>query len=562
MNHVIFAEPQEKYKIVILVKETDLNHDGLLTHYVQPLLDLNPSLTKEDFLALPVKYENNKAPVKTILLPCLEELKEYILEVKAELLLVAAPEYYKKLTGKTKVATLLGAPIPAKLADFNHLNCFNVPSFRSIFFDDKNEGKIQLALSGLAQEVNKDSIFSNIIHHVDYPISDIGVKEVLDKLLKFPALAADIETFSLKHTKAKVATIAFAWSEHEGTAFSVDLHDHQSPRLLLLLNFFNEYLGRKNGKIIFHNMNYDAKVLIHELFQAGSVHAKNAMIKGIELFTNNFEDTKLISYLATNSCAGNELSLKMLALPFTGNYGLSEEEITNIKDLPLNELLEYNLKDALATFWVYKKYYPIMVQDNQENTYKEIFKPAVKNLLQMELHGMPISMDKVLEAEKRLIDIKVKHLTKLRLSPLFSKFLLIRQLNLCITSNLKWKSKVQSFKDFEHAANQLLNLNSGDQIRELLYTYLDLPVIDLTDSKQPSTSTKTLKKLLNHVAEDSVEYDFIDSLIELSKVNKILEAFIPAFKDAHYDPITDCHYLFGNFNLGGTVSGRLSCSKP
>ena len=44
-------------------------------------------------------------------------------------------------------------------------------------------------------------------------------------------------------------------------------------------------------------------------------------------------------------------------------------------------------------------------------------------------------------------------------------------------------------------------------------------------------------------------------------ISKILSAFIPTFKKA--TPASDGRrYIYGNFNLGGTVSGRLSSSKP
>ena len=46
------------------------------------------------------------------------------------------------------------------------------------------------------------------------------------------------------------------------------------------------------------------------------------MIKGIKIMTKNFEDTKLIAYLATNNAIQNKLSLKELSSPFMGNYGV------------------------------------------------------------------------------------------------------------------------------------------------------------------------------------------------------------------------------------------------
>lgn len=563
MEFIIFDEPQESYKIVILAKKQDLNQQLLLDKFVNPLIKLNPQLNKSDFLVLPVDYEGKKAPVATVLKPCLDRLIPLINEAKAEIVLVTAPEYFKKLTGSAKVSTLLGSPIDIKYADLTHVKAFNCPSHRSIFFDEKNEGKIDLALKGLAAMTLGSSHYQDIIHHAYYPSTLESIQQTLNDLLKYPVLACDIEGFSLKHTKTRVATIGFAWSKHEGVAFEVDLQQHRTPVLLMLYNFFQEYIARKKGKLIFHNINFDAKVLIHELFQAGYTQAKGSMLAGIELFTKNFEDTKLISYLATNSCSGNELSLKMLALPFTGNYGLNDEEITDIRSLPLADLLEYNLKDCLATFYVYEKYYPLMVKDNQEKVYKELFKPAVKNLLQMELHGMPIDMERVLEVEKELLSIQATHLNFLKNTKYYKTLVKIKQFNLAISSNLKWKDKLKEFSYFEAEAEKQVNLNSGTQLIDLLYGHAGLPVIDKTDTGLPSTGTKTLAKLINHVNESNPALtEFLDHLIELSKVNKILEAFIPAFKEAHYDPVTAFHYLFGNFNLGGTVSGRLSCSKP
>ena len=53
----------------------------------------------------------------------------------------------------------------------------------------------------------------------------------------------------------------------------------------------------------------------------------------------------------------------------------------------------------------------------------------------------------------------------------------------------------------------------------------------------------------------------LNTLIGLSKVDKILSSFIPSFEKAIQK--TDGKvYLHGGFNLGGCVSGRLSSSKP
>ena len=53
----------------------------------------------------------------------------------------------------------------------------------------------------------------------------------------------------------------------------------------------------------------------------------------------------------------------------------------------------------------------------------------------------------------------------------------------------------------------------------------------------------------------------LKALIELNKISKIIGTFIPIFKDKTILK-NDKVYLHGNFNLGGTISGRLSSSNP
>ena len=104
------------------------------------------------------------------------------------------------------------------------------------------------------------------------------------------------------------------------------------------------------------------------------------------------------------------------------------------------------------------------------------------------------------------------------------------------------------------------NPNSGPQLQTLLFEQLGLPVISLTEAKQPSTDGDTLKALRNHTIDPMV-IDFLDAMIDYAAVKIIINTFIVALEGAVQGP-DGWHYLFGNFNLGGTLSGRLSSSKP
>ncbi len=54
----------------------------------------------------------------------------------------------------------------------------------------------------------------------------------------------------------------------------------------------------------------------------------------------------------------------------------------------------------------------------------------------------------------------------------------------------------------------------------------------------------------------------LKALIELNKVSKILDSFIPAFKDKTIDKGDGRVWLHGNFNLGSVKSGRMSSNNP
>ena len=94
----------------------------------------------------------------------------------------------------------------------------------------------------------------------------------------------------------------------------------------------------------------------------------------------------------------------------------------------------------------------------------------------------------------------------------------------------------------------------------MIYTYLGYEVIDTTDSKAPATGMETLAKLINHAKSETHKLIF-ENLIGLTKADKILTSFIPAFEQAQQLP-DGTWRLYGNFNLGGTQSGRLSSSEP
>jgi len=105
------------------------------------------------------------------------------------------------------------------------------------------------------------------------------------------------------------------------------------------------------------------------------------------------------------------------------------------------------------------------------------------------------------------------------------------------------------------------NPASNPEMQRFLYEELEFKVIDRTKTKQPAVGAKTLKKLIHKTTDLNIK-KLIESFIGLSEVSKILSTFIEAFINNSVLKSDGIYYLHGNFNLGGTISGRLSSSNP
>jgi DNA polymerase-1 len=218
--------------------------------------------------------------------------------------------------------------------------------------------------------------------------------------------------------------------------------------------------------------------------------------------------------------------------------------------------------DAAGTWYVYHLYRKI-VQESQKEIYQQLFLPALKAITQMELCGVPINLGKVLVTERELSDIASQHMAVIMQDPIVEAATVKLREQEAIKANAKLKKLKKTGEDF---GNFTFNPNSNPQLAFLFHVFLDLPVLTKTDTGAPSTSSKTLTALLERI-QNSKKWqgkgyvELIQHIIELHDVNKILNTFIPAFKENNIAK-ESWNYLHGGFNLGGTKSGRLSSSDP
>lgn len=559
MRHIIFEEANS-YSIALLIKPSAFNKGELLNNYVTPLA--SKGVASKDVIAFTADYnEVGKAPAKFIkeyldkLLPALDSLG-------VKTLYVADANYFKVLTSSPRAEPHFGYVLPCKMKGFEHMSVVLGLNYGALIYNPDLQAKLDLSLHTLVTHVagTYQPLGQGIIHSEHYPEGLQAIQEALEALHRHPRLTADIEAFSLRFNEAGIGTITFCWDQHNGIAFACDyLEIHNAPNhgtqiqnhevRALIKNFLETY----KGEISWHKADYDVSVIIYTLWMKDGLDTAG-LLDGLEVMTRSMNDTKIIAYLATNSTAGNVLGLKALAHEFAGNWAV---EVTDIRKVPLDKLLRYNLVDGLSTAYVRDKYYPVMVQDQQQELYEGLMLPSLKLIIQMQLTGMPLSPTKVKAARTKLEAMVQEHLDVIRNSGVIKMLNLVLQTSAMEAANAKLKVKQHPLEKFAGVA---FNPNSGPQLQRLLYEQMGLPILDLTDTKQPATGADTLEKLINHTQVPEYKA-LLEALIAYGQINKILTTFIPAF-EAAIDKGDGVWWLHGSFNLGGTVSGRLSSSDP
>lgn len=563
MRYLTFSsQEQTAYEVCFLVPT--LHQADIQRCYIDPHLPGE----EEKILAYDLYKKGKQTPVKEQR-EYLSELLPILADLGVKYLVTCDAEYFKTLTKAPSTENALGYVLDSVIGDFKVVYC---PSFRSIFYNpEKVKAEIRQSLEALQNHRNGtyNDPGLDVIKFAAYPTDAKSIATWLQRLLDMDCdLAIDIEGFSLKHYDAGIGTISFAWTKHEGIAFPVDYRPIQGATeapygeqvrndevRALLKQFFQAYLRKAH----WHNIAYDAYVLIYQLFMDDLLDTAG-LLDGMDVLLRNWDCTKLISYLATNSCAGNRLGLKFQAQEFAGNYGV--EEINDITRIPLDELLQYNLVDSLSTWFVYEKHWDTLIQDDQLDIYETLFKPATLDIIQMQLTGLPIDRNRVLEVQGVLQAISDAAMEDMQSNIWVQRFVDFRRRTWREEMHKVWKKKRVELHEVPVNKDTTFNPNSPNQLQILLFEedFLGLPILDRTDTKLPATGADTLEKLKNHT-QDPEYLALLQALIDFKAVDKILTSFIPAFLEAPRGP--DGHYyLFGYFNLGGAVSGRLSSSNP
>ncbi len=538
-------------KLAVLLKDSSNISSEVSKYYLEPLSN-NQAMLKEDISVYPLPFFFNKITVKQ----AKEQIDKLLPKLRADgitHLYVADAAYFKVLAGQQKAEPHLGYKFPCAIKGYEDMVVTLGVNYSSIQYNPGNYDRLLLSIRTQQQILTNSfrELGKDIFHVALYPKTIEDVRLTIVDALKHSTLTMDLETFSLDPFKAGIGTLSLAWNKNCGTAFCVDV-DRPTQEAMKIRQYLKQFLEHYQGKLVFHNAGFDVKVLIAQLWMKHTRDYKG-MLRGLQIMKDKYHDTLGIAFVATNNAAKNSLSLKDLAHEFAGNYAV--EGISDITKIPTNKLLEYNLVDALSTWFVLEKYMPVMEQDSQTEFYETMYLPSIHYIIRMELVGMPINPNKLEEVKKELEGIAAEAYRCIQNHESVKQALKIIRKDAMDLANSKLKTKQHPLSKFDSIE---FNPNSSPQMQKLLYQIVGLPVISYTATKQPSVDGDTLKEL-KELSTEEVGY-LLDHILDYLNVGKILSTFIPAFEKGIVKN-DGYKYLHGSFHFG-PKSGRLSSSDP
>jgi DNA polymerase-1 len=336
------------------------------------------------------------------------------------------------------------------------------------------------------------------------------IENYVKELEQCGVFALDTETTSKIPMLAELVGLSFSCKKDQAVYIPVghtDSGKFEQPDKNAVIQIFKPLLENPEIKKVGQNIKYDYIVL-----------AKCGIyLEGI-LF-----DTMIGSYLLNPSTRGH--SLDQIAMNLFGHKTISYEEVAGkgknqigFEDVPISEAINYASEDADITFMAYET----LLQDIKDfelyDLMTKIEMPLVPVLAAMEMAGIKIDRDQLNT-----------------LSKVFKQELDILEQEIYVLSG------------------ETFNINSSQQLGEILFEKLNLPVVKKTKkTKGYSTDVEVLTVL-------SQKHELPTKILRYRSLGKLKTTYVDSLSNLA-NPETD--RVHTSFNQTITATGRLSSSKP
>jgi DNA polymerase-1 len=334
------------------------------------------------------------------------------------------------------------------------------------------------------------------------------LKVLKSEILKEKKFAFDIETTGIGFFDSDIVGLSvsfedrgfylpFKYPAEPDPGVEFDFSDFKTE----LKDVFESQEIKKTG----HNLKFDILHLKQQGMEVNGVH-DDSMLMAYLLFpnqrTHNLKDLTL------------EL-LQVKQMEYKDLTGKGKQKI-ELEAVPLKVISQYCIDDSYLSLQLAKVLDEKIAQNQLKDLYRKIEIPLIRVLLEMEFAGVKIDMDFLKRA------------------------------------SLKLESRIEETeKEIYGLAGYQLNLNSSQQLGELLFEKMNLPVSKKTrKTKSYSTDIEVLTELKG--------FPVVEKIIDYRTYKKMLSTYLTGLNkkcDRHQRVHT-------SFNQTVTATGRLSSSKP
>lgn len=361
----------------------------------------------------------------------------------------------------------------------------------------------------------------------DYrPIQDSDEAETYLKMVytMCPGMIAyDSETSALYARDGYMLGISISHQEYQGVYIDSDVITETC------VYYLQQLFDSPKHQVVFHNLKFDMHFYCYHLGLSFDKAAEEQRL----------HDTMLMHY-ALDERRGTH-GLKSLAMKYTdmGDYDFELDQFKEtyckthkIKKedfsydlIPFDIMWPYAAKDTDATLRLCNFFLPkVEANPRLHDLYYKVLMPGCVFLQKMEDRGVPISKDRLKEAQVQLMDALSAARAKLY--------------------------EFEEVRKLEADQGAVFNAASVMQLRKLLFDYVGLtPTGIMTDTGADSTSADALKELAD-------QHPIARTLLEIRKISKLLSTYIEKMlisMDAD-----GC--IRTGFHIHMTTSGRLSSS--
>lgn len=331
-----------------------------------------------------------------------------------------------------------------------------------------------------------------------------AVEELVNYLLQQKEICLDTETTSVNANEAELVGISFAYIPGEAYYLPVPANEAEAREIL---EWVKPVFDSENIIKIGQNIKYDLLVLRNY----------GISVKG------PLYDTMLAHYLIEPE---GKHSMDWLSEQYLNYKPVSIESLIgkkgknqgNMRDVDVDEVVEYASEDADITLQLKHKLDPQVKENKVEKLFHEVENPLIQVLMAMEFEGVKINtealseLSKVLDEESKVIEKRVYEL-----------------------------------------AGQSFNLSSPKQLGEILFVKLNLdPKAKKTKTGQFATGEEVLSRMAG-------EHEIAQAILDYRQMVKLKSTYVDALPELINPKTGRIHTTYNQFVAS---TGRLSSINP